>query len=159
MTVPVYVSKNPDFRLPADPATPIVMVGPGTGLAPFRAFMQVRPGAMTMSEARTDLNKHKMYNKQQGQLVHFGTRQRSRMSDNVTHFVKKFMSRIGTAAVGLPHAKRYHLPAATRAAWALATTARSHAVALQCNAGEAAGRSSCKGDSQRQGSGRRSLAE
>ena len=42
--MPVYVSKNPDFRLPADPATPIIMVGPGTGLAPFRAFMQVRPG-------------------------------------------------------------------------------------------------------------------
>ncbi len=40
MGVPVYVSKNPDFRLPADPRAPIIMVGPGTGLAPFRAFMQ-----------------------------------------------------------------------------------------------------------------------
>ncbi|GAC1477522.1 MAG: assimilatory sulfite reductase (NADPH) flavoprotein subunit [Acetobacteraceae bacterium] len=41
-TVPVYVKPNTHFRLPADPATPIIMVGPGTGVAPFRAFMQER---------------------------------------------------------------------------------------------------------------------
>lgn len=41
-TLPVYVSKNPDFRLPPSATTPIIMVGPGTGLAPFRAFMQHR---------------------------------------------------------------------------------------------------------------------
>jgi sulfite reductase (NADPH) flavoprotein alpha-component len=40
-TVPVYVQGNPHFRL-ADDDTPIVMIGAGTGVAPYRAFMQER---------------------------------------------------------------------------------------------------------------------
>jgi sulfite reductase (NADPH) flavoprotein alpha-component len=40
-TVPVYVSTNEHFRLPADDV-PIIMVGAGTGVAPYRAFMQER---------------------------------------------------------------------------------------------------------------------
>lgn len=39
---PVYVQRNPRFRLPEDPGTPIVMIGPGTGIAPFRAFLHHR---------------------------------------------------------------------------------------------------------------------
>ncbi|ADE14448.1 sulfite reductase (NADPH) flavoprotein, alpha chain [Nitrosococcus halophilus Nc 4] len=41
-TVPVYVDSNKNFRLPEDSATPIIMVGPGTGVAPFRAFLEER---------------------------------------------------------------------------------------------------------------------
>ena len=40
--VPVFVVSNPNFRLPADPNVPVIMIGPGTGIAPFRAFLQHR---------------------------------------------------------------------------------------------------------------------
>ena len=40
--VAVFVQPNKNFRLPADGGTPIIMVGPGTGVAPFRAFVEHR---------------------------------------------------------------------------------------------------------------------
>ena len=38
----IFVSQNKAFRVPLDDAAPVIMVGPGTGIAPFRAFLQER---------------------------------------------------------------------------------------------------------------------
>ncbi|MGF1716097.1 assimilatory sulfite reductase (NADPH) flavoprotein subunit [Photobacterium chitinilyticum] len=41
-SVKVFVESNNNFKLPADDNTPVIMIGPGTGIAPFRAFVQER---------------------------------------------------------------------------------------------------------------------
>ena len=41
-TLPVYIEPNERFRLPADAARDVIMIGPGTGVAPFRGFVQER---------------------------------------------------------------------------------------------------------------------
>ncbi len=54
--LPVYVETNERFRLPADPARDIVMIGPGTGVAPFRAFVQERKATRPMTAGASGRN-------------------------------------------------------------------------------------------------------
>lgn len=50
-TLPVFVQPNKHFHLPESPETDIIMVGPGTGIAPFRSFIEER--AVTKASGRT----------------------------------------------------------------------------------------------------------
>ncbi|MFC1411401.1 molybdopterin-dependent oxidoreductase [Streptacidiphilus sp. N1-12] len=62
--VPVFLRRSPRFRPPADPRTPMVMVGPGTGVAPFIGFLEQR-------RARGDTGRNWLFFGEQRQATDF----------------------------------------------------------------------------------------
>ncbi|MDQ3204957.1 MAG: assimilatory sulfite reductase (NADPH) flavoprotein subunit [Pseudomonadota bacterium] len=52
----VFVERNDRFRLPADPARDVIMIGPGTGVAPFRGFVQERAATRPVTAGATGRN-------------------------------------------------------------------------------------------------------
>src|SRR5690606_23956199 len=64
MTIPIFVQSNKNFRVPADRCVPVIMVGPGTGVAPFRGFLQER-------RARGDTGKNWLFFGEQHQASDF----------------------------------------------------------------------------------------
>ena len=55
-TLPVYIEANERFRLPQDRGRDVIMIGPGTGVAPFRAFVQERRATRTFDTGRSGRN-------------------------------------------------------------------------------------------------------
>ena len=76
--VPVFIESNPGFRLPENDETPIIMVGAGTGIAPYRAFLQHRaladkPGKNWLFFGNRNFETEFLYQAEWQQLLKSGT--------------------------------------------------------------------------------------
>ncbi|KAJ8312637.1 hypothetical protein KUTeg_010010 [Tegillarca granosa] len=71
---PVFMSRNPDFRLPSNNNVPVILIGPGTGIAPFRAFIQEKekqenPGPVYLYFGCRHRNKDFLYKEELGKVL------------------------------------------------------------------------------------------
>lgn len=71
VSVPFFLKSTPEFRLPRELHTPIIMIGPGTGVAPFRGFLQHREAMMVNEKQMKKQDKNTNW-------LFFGCRKRDR---------------------------------------------------------------------------------
>lgn len=55
-SLPVFIERNERFRLPADTSRDVIMIGPGTGVAPFRGFVQERAATRSVTTGAAGRN-------------------------------------------------------------------------------------------------------
>lgn len=81
LNVPIFVQSNKNFRVPVDGDAPVIMVGPGTGVAPFRGFLQER-------RARGDRGKNWLFFGEQHQASDFYYRDELQAQLNDGHLTR-----------------------------------------------------------------------
>jgi sulfite reductase (NADPH) flavoprotein alpha-component len=81
LAVPMFVQSNKNFRVPSDGKAPAIMIGPGTGVAPFRGFLQER-------RARGDTGKNWLFFGEQHQVSDFYYRDELQAQLNDGHLTR-----------------------------------------------------------------------
>jgi NADPH-ferrihemoprotein reductase len=108
VSVPIFIRRS-QFRLPVNPETPVIMIGPGTGLAPFRGFLQER---WYHKQNQTPIGPTVLYFgcRNQSDDYLYEEELRGYVMDNTLTKLYTAFSRDGSDKVYVTHLLRQHMP-------------------------------------------------